>query len=387
MPDLKPSNHRAYISALRSTHWIRVRVFVHGSFENRNGPIEGDVVSGQVDVDSSQDITRTATVTLADGRGRFGWSPNSRVFADDFLAIEYGVWIGTEWVDVPIFFGPVSRFAREGGQITIDAVGKESLLMPPRPYTFPKDPINIAGRKLKDYVRHQAASMGETKFRLGAMGNARISKNEASDAAKDKEQGLWGYLKKLAQSNGFDLFYDAEGELTAQPVRGRKGFHFGDGENGVILSEPNVNYDLNELRNVVVVKGKDTHGKVVTKAKASLPVHHPLSSQSLAWHGEPRVLREIKRFDHEIKFSRAKDVATSTLRKMSRAPVEVSFDSLVIPHLEIGDRCEITNEDNPQAVKFTVERFSIPLGADGTMSVGYTKPYRRKFKAVVRTYR
>lgn len=378
---LEPAKRRKYLQALRSSHNIRIRVFVHGPGEGRRGRLDADVIGGQVDVDGSADITRTLSLTIADDSGKMGWGPGSKVFADEFLSVDYGVWIGDEWADVPVFFGPVSRFERDGGEITIEAVGKESLLLPPRPFTFPKNPETVEGRLLKSYIKHLAASMGESKFSLTSMGGAKISKMEAADAAKNKDSGLWGYLTKLAAGNGFQLYYDTEGDLTARPVSGRKGFHFSDGDDGTILDEPTVSYDLSELRNVVVVKGKDTHGKTVTRAKASLPKNHPLSAQSLAWNGEDRILREIVRFDHEIKLSRAKEVAVSTLRKHSRAPVEVSFESLPIPHLELGDRCELTSGSNPQAVKFTVNRFTLPLGADSAMTVGYTRPYRRKFKA------
>jgi hypothetical protein len=388
MHGLHGDDRRAYLNALTSTHRIRVKVNVFNGNEERKEALEQDIIGGQVDVDEASDITRTLTLTFANKRGKMAWGPNSQVFADNFLQVFYCVYVQENdlgWVNVPVFFGPVSRYESGAGEATVEAVGKESLLLPPRPYRFPPNPEGLAGRSLRDFIRREAESMGESKFRLGNMGGARISKREATDAAKAADEGgLWVYLSKLAAANDFKLFYNPEGELSARPMHGRHGYHFHDGEGGAVLEQPNVSYDLSELRNEVVVKGKDSHGKNVTKAIARLPAQHPLSADSLKWNGEERILREVKRYDHDIKIAKAKDVARTVLRNSSRAPVSVQFESLVIPHLELDDRCELETEGNPQAVKFKLNSFSIPLDGSGSMSVGFTKPYRKQRRLEVK---
>ena len=64
----------------------------------------------------------------------------------------------------------------------------------------------------------------------------------------------------------------------------------------------------------------------------------------------------------------AKRVAQDKLDRLGWSYVDVNFESLVIPHLEPRDIIDVDAGDWRERVQLT--KFTIPLTADGTMSIG-----------------
>src|SRR5690606_35115590 len=91
--------------------------------------VSSRLVAGEVMGDVSQDVTRSLSLGLVDPEGKLrfeGRSPaRGAVFADRFVSVEYGVFVPEldEWVDVPVFWGPVTDFSRSGHLVTIEAQG------------------------------------------------------------------------------------------------------------------------------------------------------------------------------------------------------------------------------------------------------------------------
>lgn len=372
------TGHHPKIVLLR----VRIEVDLLDKNETFIETLSNAVVAGQVDCDADNDITRSLAITFADPDRSLVLEPDSNeLFADKFLAVRYMVRVDPlrAWVAVPVFYGPISHYERDGAEVEVEAVGKEALMLPPRHFTVP-DPGQ--GTSLKNFLQHHAHEMGERKFRLHDAGRARISKTESADAAKatKEEGGLWTYMKSVAASNDLQLYYGPDGYLTIredQPDRITWTFH--DGPGGTVLSEPHVSYDMSDLRNEVrvdVANDTDKHKRGYSFV-TSLKAEHPFSAQSLAWNGVPRRLRETIKYDHFVERSRAERVADKRLKRLSRGVNEVSFDSLVIPHLEIGDTISLDTRSTRTegSHEFTLKQFTIPLTPGESMSVGYTKPF------------
>ena len=80
----------------------------------------------------------------------------------------------------------------------------------------------------------------------------------------------------------------------------------------------------------------------------------------------------------------AKDLATDTLASGLLESVDVTFDSLPIPHLEEGDAVRVaTDKFNGN---FRLSQFALPLNAAGDMSIGYVRNVKPR-KAMIRQRR
>ena len=130
---MSADNRRAYELGLVRPHNIRVRVNVLDMDQNLLGSSTGRILSGQVDVDASAPVTRSAGLTILDSdhllnldsSATFGGS----LYLDRMVSITYGVQSAEwpTWVDVPIFTGPIVDMSRNGDVVTLAAESKESL--------------------------------------------------------------------------------------------------------------------------------------------------------------------------------------------------------------------------------------------------------------------
>jgi hypothetical protein len=151
-------------------------------------------------------------------------------------------------------------------------------------------------------------------------------------------------------------------------------------ETGIVLDQPIITYDLQKIRNVVEVKGHKAEGCEQTKFTAHADRKHPLSPWSLARNGEPRYIVEVIENGEIRRKEKAKEKAERVLRRRLRAAVDVEFECLPVPHLEEDDVCTLIVDNGGTTLRineFHVKRFTIPLTAEGTMSIGSLKRRRK----------
>jgi hypothetical protein len=151
-------------------------------------------------------------------------------------------------------------------------------------------------------------------------------------------------------------------------------------ETGMVLDQPIITYDLEQLRNVVEVRGHKGEGCEQTKHIAYADRKHPLSPWSLARNGEPRYLVELVENGQIKRKTSAREKAERILRRHLRAAVQVEFSCLPVPHLEENDVCTLIVDNGATTLRineFHVKSFSIPLTAEGVMTVGTLKRRRK----------
>jgi hypothetical protein len=287
---------------------------------------------------------------------------------DDTTSLFEDVFTPGDWVDVPVFYGPVSRYARDGHEVTLEAVGKEALLFPPVKQNYGDIP-DPADKKLATYLRNQATAFGEEKLRLVEGAGTTVPKNFTLNMPKVRENGLWWYLKLLASTRNFRLFYGPDGYLELRPLNPSQAtYTFRD-----VMDEPTVAYDLTMVRNRIEVYDQDKQGDPEPLVRADLPESHPLSAASLARNGVPRVLLERLDFeDVRMSVAEATKLAKDALEQKSVGSVDVQFTSLPVPHVQLGDKVRVLTDTVDEV--FQLRRFTLPLTANDTMSVGFTKP-------------
>lgn len=383
--ELTPAERRAYEDALADVHRrVRSTLELLDRDEKSLGVLGGSIAGGGVTIDALAPVSRTLNVKLVDERRRLRVEPDSpadgAVHADNFIRAEYGVWVPVldRWVDCPVFHGPITKVERAGGEATIEAQGKESLMLDPhlagQGYTIRRK------TRTDDAIEKVARRAGERRFALPDLGSriprGRVVGPEAQPwlvirggevNAKGKE------LPGLIERGGGDYlpWYDGRGYLTARRRGANPVYTFRSGEGGTILGEPTVKYDVLEFRNAVRVTGGRRKKKPRGRAFVTLPASHPLSPRSLARNGEPRYL--VEAFESEgLKTDRACERrGKAILERAARQGVTVEFETLPVPFLEELD--EIAVRLDEFATTMPLERATIPLTATDAMSVGFTK--------------
>jgi hypothetical protein len=384
------SERAAYLAALSQSHRIRTVVSIYDHEEEFLGNLATNVISGQVDVDTTRDIERSLSLTLADtaGTALFDVDNDAAIFADKFLGVEYHVWVSSipKWVVTPVFFGPVTRLQSDGGLINVEAQDKSSLLQ--QPVVWGRFLKNASLLDVDTDVRYAATLLRlllkatgerERNFEFTGFEQARLPKG--FKLPKEPET-LWAVLKRIVQAanarsdtdrySDHRIFYDGRGRVRVESMA-NSGFHFTDDPAaGVILNQPVVSFDLESFRNTVVVKINRGQGqRPLRPVVRSLPAIHPLSPQSLSRNGRKRYIVQVVENDHIRTRKRAVRVAENTRRRLSTETVQVSFDSLPIPHLIPGSRSHLTAGEMTHS--FVLNRFTLPLRASDSMSVGYLK--------------
>lgn len=405
---------KAYHRALSDHHAVRVSVDViptDGSLPVMapGQTIRSAVTDGQVDMALDGEFTRVATVYYSDP------DRSLHLGFTDMLRVWYSVRVDEidDWVDVPVFTGPVRKLDWSDSVATVEAHGKETYHVEQQfqPFTLKK------GMKKTDAVVELLARGGEEHFDVPDL-DARIpsSVNVAgSEDGKHYEQRLrrarrrergrrtvggqdtrWDHAQKIADSLGMLLFYDARGVATMRRHPGNPCYTFADGDGGTVLSAPQETRSLDGVVNAVRVKGgfpkalvqkvnaanHDSVDKNDMKLKESdrvrysvtAPKSHPLSPWKLGLNGAPLYLPEFVENQHIRSKAEARAVAHRHLDERLRS--DYTFDSMPVPHLEEGDLVAIATDavsDN-----FRLKQFSLPLsvGEDGSprpMSVGYRK--------------
>lgn len=367
--NLPAADLAAYERGLLSDHKMRVLVQVLDLDHHVQGEATGVVLSGSVDIDVEQDVMRTCTMEISDPGNRLGLDApgisHAALYADRMLQVHYGVWSHEypHWVDMPIFTGPIMSLKRSRDSISLTASSKEVMVNQPQSRTWRFGPGTA-----KTYImRRVLADCGETHISIPSW-NDRISTPWVCWSSESP----WPKLQQLAYSlasrdHGTDplLHYDGSGWAVLKPYSKNTAWKFARDTD--ILTEPDITSDLSQVKNFIVVYGaKNKNGTV--HAYASLPDSHPLSAKSLARGGVRRNLREEIQDDQITTTAQAKRIAQARLDRLGWSYVDVNFDSLVIPHVEPRDVIDIAAGDWHERVQLT--KYTIPLTADGVMSIG-----------------
>lgn len=357
---------RQYDTQLRSTAKIRVKVRMQNLDGDDLSELTDRLMDGQVNIDASAEADRQASLTLNDPNHTLNLDSDGpgdgALYADRMIRITYGLYVDglAQWVDVPIFTGPVVAMSRNGGTVELSCLGKEHLARGQcwRPLTLRKGMNTVAA--IKAILRERA---GEDRFAFGTT-KRRLPKTVALDRMAEP----WTTAKGLAASLGRQLYYDGSGVCRLRTPPRTSLFTF---DSDLVMSDPQVSYDLSAIINTVWVKGHKPKGKPRVTAFAIAPRNHALSPYRLGRNGEPRHFVELLEKEGVRSNRDALALARSTLRLKLIEGVAASFDSLPIPHLDPLDVVRLSTEDT--SLTFVLKQASIPLTHSGLMSVGTTK--------------
>jgi hypothetical protein len=328
------------------------------------------------------------------------------VFADRYVGIHYGVYIPAldDIIYCPVIRGPITEYAHDGYTLNLEISGKESRGLDP---FFVTHQYQLKrGMTLEEAVRHVVRRLGERRIHLPALDDRKLHRTHGvaataepwaviaggkhvsglSTITKTHHKGKQHKHERQVDHNvpalmRMDrhhrrLMYDSRGRLTTRHREQNVHWHFRDGTTAkghrrgpTVLSRPSVQYDEQETKNHVVVRGHSHKGRRV-EAEASLPHDHPLSPQSLAKNGEPLYMTEFVTADDLRTHDECKRRAEKELKRLKDVGVNVAFDALPLPFFDEGDHVSVDVQGF--RYDFYMNQWTLPLRA-GSMSVGYTK--------------
>jgi hypothetical protein len=368
---LNAAEQREFHEVLAGSHSTDVVVRVLSLNRAYLADVTGQLFDGQVNIDADADITRTCTLSLRDPGRSLLWdtsSPNdAALFVDRLVQIIYVVrapYPSVKSWSVPIFTGPVTKVSRTADIINLEASGMEHLISPPTVAWFAK--TYGKGMKKTTLVRLLLSELGgETKFSIPDW-----AETTAAPVTTVFNSNLWAVAKRVVGSRAVNhLFYDGRGVCVLRKTPSASVFAFRTGTGGTIISEPQVSYDMSTVANTVrVVGATPAKAKRPVVGTASAPRTHPLSSAALGRNGKPRVILAELADDHLKTTAQATSLARAHLETILRESVEVTFDAMVIPHLEPEDVYTV----NTPTLGFNgrLKKMTIPLKG-GPMTVGY----------------
>jgi hypothetical protein len=396
---------RQFENRLFRDHQIRIRVDMLDLNMNP-APNISDLtpylLDGQLTVSAAADVsTRTLTASFLDPNAELGLDtgdPDDGImYADRMLRIWYGVYVPEvsrldKWMEIPIFTGPIVKFDRSESGIAIECAGKEVLAGEVwETYTIPKGTNKIEAIKmiLRKGGENFFGNLGGTASVLGAdIVGVRTPTTSSTNSSKsnDKPEGtvMWSQAEDIAQGMGKYLFYDGMGYVQMRDFPETSTFTFKDGDGGSVLKEPQITFDPSLLKNVVRVEGKQPSKGSAPVATAIAGSGHPLSpwilGRMVSPNGTignevmvPRYLPEYIQSDKYTSTAACQSAADQALKERLDQSIELNFDTLVVPHVEMNGYYTLSTSRPAIETTFRMRNYSIPLNASGVMTVGYTK--------------
>jgi hypothetical protein len=360
-------------AAFTRPHVIRRRIQILDLDHRLVADVSDKFLEGQVNVDEGSEISRSATVSLFDPRHEIGFdsdNPASGIVSPKYLLrLWRGIYVDewSAWKDIPVGTLWLTKPARTGDILALEAQGKEALALKPAT----KQLLLPAGMLKTTAITTIMHSIGETRFRIEPS-TARLGK----DFVVAIDSSPWKACKKIAKGMNRQLFYDAEGYvvLRTRPTAAVYTFRYGD--RGAIVSDPQFTFTEGEFYNEVWATGGTPKGQ-----------NAPIIKKARVDENDPLYIKRDgifipSRFDvSDDKLVTPEDVqalADETLAKVVLDSQSATFDSLPIWHLEEGDTVLLTDalDDNGTGASYAknvrLRSFSIPLGI-GTQSNGYMR--------------
>ena len=369
---LTTSEQAAFHRALTDSHSIDVMVSLLDMEEKFVATLGSWVLGGQVVLDTSGEVTRSCQLTLLDPGHRVSIDPEKpgdALHLNRMVSVTYGVWVEeiNRWVRVPVFRGPIVKASRDEDVLEVEALGKEHLLRGETGWTK----VYPAGATRTWVIRDLVTKMGERRM---AVPSWKAKTSKASIMVKIRlHSTVWWWVRQAAKSMAAQAWFDGGGVLRLRKTPVRTTWTFREDS---LLSIPKVTVTDEDTFNAVWVKGQAPEGKkFVVESRGELPASHPNSPVSLGRNGAKRLLTDVIEDDAIRSVLDAKKAMHRRLTEIQVGSYEVEFECLPVPHLDPMDVALLAWGELP--VTFRINKFTLPLTADGSMSVGFTKSATR----------
>lgn len=371
---LTAAEHRKFEATLVTDHETRPRINVLDMDNNFRTGMSPLLIDGQVDVDGKGELTsRTASVQLVDPDRTLHFDPDSpgdsTIYRNRHMRIFRDVLVPTVgWVEVPLITGPCTAFHRDGALVDIEVSGGDYDWTTRN--TWEELELH-KGDQITDCIKRIIRKRCSATVRMSIPDLTGKRYRLSKDKTLQRMSHPFLVAKKLARSIDRQLFVNAWGHVVMRRIsHGKPVFIFTDGEGGAITTDPTRSFGDEDFFN-----GHLSHGRVLKGAKkpleawAFLPRTHELSPWQMSTGGIPH--RKVAETDNPG-FRTRVDILEHARRRLhedAEEAVRTEWESLVIPHLDAGDRVGIRTKIFHG--NYNQWQFSIPLLPEGTQANGF----------------
>lgn len=357
---------------LMSSHRVAIKLQLMDLDHRGIGDISAMFVDGSVDIDTSSDVTRSASLTLFDKSRSLQLAPDDpdegAAFPTRMIGITYcvGSLDDSTWFEIPIFTGPVTKVDRDGVVLSIECMGKEILSMSAM---WNSKSYKKGWNKVQLMRNIMSTLAGETRFDL--LGDTKVTTGAATNIQRGGV-GPWMHVKRLSGSMGVHAFYDGRGALRVRRFPATAQWSFSP---RWVSSDPQVSISIDELINAVEITGAKPKGaKKPVSWKAVADTNHALSPASLSRGGVGGFKPYIEQNTDLTTTAACREYAETILRNGLLQAIDMSFESFLVPGLEENDIIALSTDTFSTDTR--LQKSTIPLAVGEYMSIGFNKRVR-----------
>lgn len=339
------------------------------------------LVDGSISVDSTRDERRTLDCVLDNADGALRHDPYNGLWFDKVIK----VWRGVKyWGFDPISGLPIQKtYEAQLGEFLIDRVDADNfpnlIKITARDYTKKMLTSKItasmqfpAKTAVEEIIKALAANAGITKFLLPTTG-----KVVDSTTVFEKGTERWKVCKELADTAGFDLYFDATGYLVMRefldPTTSPVAYTFQTGSTtGNLIKWTKSSNDSRVYNHIIVTGDEQTDPQLDGSTSIVFAEAKNTSNDSptrISRLGDRTYFYSSPFFTTK---AQAQAVANSWLSLKALEEFNMNFDALVVPWLEAGSIVEILDPDRTdyEPTRFLLDSFNIPLPLSPMSGVG-----------------
>ena len=314
------------------------------------------LLGGNVTVDYSRDDRRNAEFTLNNFDGSFDHAPNG-FWYDKVFKFFYGIETPVGYWECPIgVFLPDLLTDDDDGDMKVSCRDYTKKCLDSK---FAAATMFTAGTPIESVIKTLALNSGITNFNIPSTG-----KTLPKDVVYEADTERWKPMKEIANTSGYQIFFDASGALTLQlfrdPFLTPPTLALSVGERGNLIKVGKRASDTS-LKNHVVVAGESNDSKippVFAEARNTMQG----SASSVALIGERTVRYTSALVTTEWQ---AQQMANTYLQVSCLEEFELNFTSVLFPWLEAGDILENTQprrgSDMYNPTRYLLSSFALPL--------------------------
>lgn len=365
-----------YILKQLTSSLIRVRRRVEIYESDGVSPFEIDnwdqrLIDGSISVDRTRDERRSADFILENKDRALKHDPYNGFWYDKILKAFWGIDYRDELT------GELTRWEVQVGEFMIDRIDEDrfpsAVKVTGRDYakkclntkltqslTFP------AGTAVEKIIQALAANAGITKFNLPVTNRAY---GGTTVFARGTER--WRVMKDIADTIGYEVYFDATGRLTMQPypdpTTSPLVWTFSPGEpDGSLIDYKRSSNDSSIFNHITVQGATIEAGGVSTTIFAEAKNENPESPTRISRIGDRTKPYES---DYLTTVEEAQHMADTMLSVNSLEEYDISFSSLILPWLDASQIVGVVEEDDDPYIpkRFLLNNFTLPLGL-GAMS-------------------
>lgn len=350
----------------------RIEIYESNGTIRWTGDTENRLIDGTISIDYGRDERRSIELSLDNWDNALAHNPNGGFWYDKIIKAYKGTQVSVE-SSVPGLYTNLS-WEVQVGEFMIDRISQPHFpyrtAITGRDYTkkcllskFTQSTTFTAGQSVDVLVKAIATNAGITKFLIPVTG-----KTIDRDFTYERNTERWGAMKALANSRGYELFFDSAGYLVMReyqdPLNAPLALSLDTGIAGNLVTFEKSTNDTRVHNHIVVIGASATNAILPVFAEAKNT--EPSSATRIARLGDRYYEETYESITEQVD---AQDLADKLLKIHALEEWDLNFSSITFPWIEVGEIVEF-NDPRPgvgDPDRFLLTTLSLPMGL-GPMS-------------------